>query len=530
MKNKKLSGSFYTPKVIADFMVEYLSEKMEGRESVSILEPSAGDGIFVRTVLENPSFKKAIRKVVAVEQSKRELNKVINCVEDKRFVPIYGDFLDYQDHAKSKFSLVIGNPPYVRSGLLEKRQIKLCSEIHSCAGLSSNKPKNIWTAFLVRCVEFTDNEGILAFVLPAEFLQVKFAAELREFIVKSFERVEIFTFSELLFEDCKGQDTVLLIAERQSTNKGVYYCNIDKIHELDQRNFTLTQNIKILESKWNHHHLDSEALELLEKLNKQLHRVDHYCASKAGIVTAANDFFIVNKELIDEYSLSDYVQPIIQRGVYVNGSVEVDNNEFQKIVNSKPAYLLALNRDSVIRTNARLWNYLEQGKERNLHKRFKTKLRENWYEVPNVGIAPEAFFFKRCDEYPKLLKNTAAVLATDSAYIINMREAYEIEKLIYSFYNSLTLCFAEMRGRSYGGGVLELTPNEFKSLPVPYYRNRVDFPTYVTGFKNKSSIKEVCDMNDLILLKAVDPQLDNDSIVKLGLIREKLYLRRIKNG
>ena len=29
MKNKKNTGSFYTPKIIADFLVEYLSKKLE---------------------------------------------------------------------------------------------------------------------------------------------------------------------------------------------------------------------------------------------------------------------------------------------------------------------------------------------------------------------------------------------------------------------------------------------------------------------------------------------------------------------
>ena len=32
----------------------------------------------------------------------------------------------------------------------------------------------------------------------------------------------------------------------------------------------------------------------------------------------------------------------------------------------------------------------------------------------------------------------------------------------------ITLIYAELMGRKYGGGVLELTPNEFKNLPILY--------------------------------------------------------------
>ena len=38
--------------------------------------------------------------------------------------------------------------------------------------------------------------------------------------------------------------------------------------------------------------------------------------------------------------------------------------------------------------------------------------------------------------------------------------------------NSLTWAFAEIRGRSYGGGVLELEPNEADALPFPPHPGR----------------------------------------------------------
>jgi adenine-specific DNA-methyltransferase len=110
-----------------------------------------------------------------------------------------------------------------------------------------------------------------------------------------------------------------------------------------------------------------------------------------------------------------------------------------------------------------------------------------------------------------------------------MKENFKIENFIFSFYNSLTLSFAELHGRYYGGGVLELTPNEFKNLPVPYVENSsFNFDSYINDFKNKSSIKDICKLNDKIILKSVDKNLDDDSIMKLFNIREKLYHRRLK--
>jgi len=110
-----------------------------------------------------------------------------------------------------------------------------------------------------------------------------------------------------------------------------------------------------------------------------------------------------------------------------------------------------------------------------------------------------------------------------------MKEDYDIENLIFSFYNSLTLSFAELNGRYYGGGVLELTPNEFKNLPVPYMNVGVrEFNSFVKNFKGKTSIKEICQKNDAAILKSIDSNIDSDSINKIYSIREKLYLRRNK--
>jgi len=530
MINKKLSGSFYTPKLVADFLVSHLVKKFDDRQSISVLEPSAGDGIFIRTIYNEPAIAKKIKTIVAVEKNGTELNKIIKDVKQPSLKAIHSDFLDFQNGNRRTFGLVIGNPPYIRKGLLKKKQLEMCVDIHARANLAAIKTKNIWTAFLVRCIEFTEENGILAFVLPSELLQVKFAAELRDLIIKEFERVEIFTFNELLFNDCKGQDTLILIAERKSNSKGIYYCNIDKSSDLDKGKFTLAQNAKIKESKWTHHHLETDEIELLEKLKNQIKTVNDYSTSKAGIVTAANDYFIVDEKTVEEYSLHDFIRPIIKKGLFVNGSVELSANDFQLLVDqSKPAYLIALNQNSAIRKNAKLWSYLKIGEEKDIPNRYKTSIRDNWYEVPNIGSEPEAFFFKRCNEYPKLIKNSAKVLATDSAYVISMKEGYAIENLIYSFYNSLTLSFAELQGRYYGGGVLELTPNEFKQLPIPFALIAPKrFQDYVDEFKSKKSIKEVCKEYDSFILKTIDKNLDSDNILKLFNIREKLYMRRVK--
>lgn len=531
MVHKKNTGSYYTPQPLANFIVEHLSEMLSTRDSISILEPSVGDGIFLKALDSNAFFANRNCQTVAIEKNKRAFTRIYTTYKESSVSILHQDFLLFSDEG-IKIDLVIGNPPYVKKNRLAQTQIKLGLSIHKGAGISEASFKNIWSAFLVKCIGLLNTNGILAFVLPAEFLQVKFASELRQLVESSFDRVEIFTFSELLFEECKGQDTILLIAQKSSEEKGVFVSNIESLANIDSKEVKMEKKTVVKDSKWSHFNLDSEELQLLEKLRTSTKLVSEYCNSKAGIVTAANGFFIVDDEKVKEYSLQSYIKPIIQRGLFVNGSVVVDCNDFDELVESgKPTNLLALNENSVIRKNQKINAYLKLGKQQGLHDRYKMTMREKWYEVPNVAAAPQAFFFKRCDEYPKLIKNTAKVLATDSAYYVDMKSGFNVNSLIYSFYNSFTLSLAELGGRYYGGGVLELTPNEFKGLHIPYVPITADkFKKFRQSFENKSSIQDICDLNDLAILKSVDEKIDSDTIKKLSAIRKKLLGRRIKSN
>ena len=60
--------------------------------------------------------------------------------------------------------------------------------------------------------------------------------------------------------------------------------------------------------------------------------------------------------------------------------------------------------------------------------------------------------------------------------------AERAQDLTFSFLNSLTFLFAEMLGRHYGGGVLELVPSEIERLPIPF------LPVRATDFEHADAL------------------------------------------
>ncbi|MEF3077811.1 Eco57I restriction-modification methylase domain-containing protein [Winogradskyella poriferorum] len=521
--NKKETGSYYTPSYLASFISKRVLSHFEGRKRMSILEPSVGDGAFI---FELEKAKDININLTALDINEVELKTASKKWSKKTASFIKTDFLEFS--TDKQFSAVVGNPPYVKKNILTSRQIELSKEIHSSEKLTEASVKNIWTTFLVKSNTILAKNGVLAFVLPSELLQVKFADEIREYLKKQFERIEIFTFNDLMFE-CKGQDTIVLFAYKKSDDKGEYFANISSKEILEQNSFVLKNNELLVTSKvkWTHHFLTSDELIFIDKLKKELKTVNDYSESRPGIVTAANKFFIINKETESQYKLSKYTKPIIQKGQFVNGSVVFNDSDFKQLEDDNlPSRLLQLNEDDRVSNDLR--NYLKQGESSNIPERYKCKIRNKWYVIPNISVKPDAIFFKRSHLYPKLLKNNSNAFVTDSAYKISMRDSYDLNSFIYSFYNTLTLLLSELDGRYYGGGVLELIPSEFKKLPIPYIEiNQSEFEKFTTYFENKSNIEQILNQNDFNVLNST-LGINEENIKRLTEIRNKLKKKRLR--
>ena len=324
MNSKKKTGSYYTPLDLADFIVQHLKPSLN--DTNSILEPSVGDGAFIKTIIANNI---PVNQISIVDINDEHFKNIQSIIPQEININTYKeDFLEYNNENKL-FSLIIGNPPYIKKNLLQKAQIDSCKSILTAAGLKSSA-KNIWTAFFIKSISLLDKNGILAMVLPAELLQVSFAEELRHYILNKFQRIEIITFDNLLFE-CKGQNTIIFIGYKESKNNGVYFSNIEN---LSDKKLTLNQNNYITHSpfKWSHHYLDTEDLQFIELLCKKIKLIGDYCETKPGIVSAANSYFIINEETENKFHLHKYTLPILQRGLFVNDDIIYTKEAYAKLI------------------------------------------------------------------------------------------------------------------------------------------------------------------------------------------------------
>ena len=95
-----------------------------------------------------------------------------------------------------------------------------------------------------------------------------------------------------------------------------------------------------------------------------------------------------------------------------------------------------------------------------------------------------------------------------------------------AFLNSLTFAFAEVTGRSYGGGVLTFEPSEAERLPLPLCNAEQLDPRQIDNLLRTNDIEATLDMTDRVLLRD-GLGLSDAEIKTLRGIWEKLRDRRI---
>lgn len=299
-----------------------------------------------------------------------------------------------------------------------------------------------------------------------------------------------------------------------------------------EENKLLTTTTNILKqkkylNKWLWYLMTNEEVELLNILQKKFSSINKYCNSNAGIVTGNNNFFILNSEQVNKYNLNNWVKPILKKSSFIQNSLIFSEDDFKLINDSNtPCYLLDLNNIDKDNIPVEIQTYLELGINLKIDQGYKCKVRNTWYKVPSI-LSTEGIFFKRVHLVPKLIKNKMDVLITDTGYRISMNDGYNINSLIFSFYNTLTLLFLELNGRSYGGGVLEITPNEFKDIIIPYVDvNEDEFVKLHNLMSKKELLDDVLQYTDELILKQ-NFGIDEETLIKLRNLREKLVTFRV---
>lgn len=532
---QKLRGAYYTPLQLADAIVGlFASENI-----CSVLEPSCGDGVFLDS-LNDTGMIDRISIIQAVEIEKDEAEKVQIRYADKKNVEVCNeDFFDFfkRVQGKKSYDLILGNPPYIRYQYLKERQREIQSQILTDNGMKANKLINAWVAFMVACVQLLSEHGKIAFVIPAEILQVAYAEDLRLYLSNHLAKITLITFEQLVFPGIE-QEVVVFIGEKDECEKGIRIIEMEnledfKILDIQKNGF---QRVPHAKEKWTKYFVSADEMQLIQQFrtDKRFAKFADYGLINVGITTGNNRYFSITEETSQKYQLEPATLPLIGRSSHAHGIYFTETDWNINKQNGKRARLINF-PDIPFEDYADGYKkYIEFGEQNKENEGYKCSIRDRWYIVPSVWI-PDAFFLRRNNLYPKFVLNRCGAVSTDTMHRIKFNADVEPENILLAYYNSVSFAFTEICGRSYGGGVLEILPGEMGNILLPKIehidleqRKKIleEIDAIVRSDENIEKALDLVDQEILVDLLKVEPSICK----QFRMIWKKMQKRRLGRG
>ena len=469
--SEKLRGAFYTSPSLVDACLRRIVELIDTRVPLRLLEPSSGDGAFIHG-LEPYIQRGEITEpdITCIELMESE---AAACREALRRHCLNGSvahssFFAWADKNNCIFDAVVGNPPFVRYQFVPDNDRLLAEWLLRARGKELQGVSNLWIPFVLLSLDLLREGGAFSLVLPSELLSTISGRQVRTELVHHFHSLRVDLFPRDAFPDIL-QDVLILSGirtNRAQSSRPVTFSEHgpDAIREWRH---DVSENAE----SWTRYLLTTEEREAFSVANALpgMHPLKEVATVGVAIVTGANDFFAVDEETIEKFELQQWARPLLARTADSLGIVFTENDHCEGRQQGKKSWLLDF---SEIKPDpmqfAKPAEYLKLGALQGLPSRYKCRIRSPWYRVPQIQHG-SLMLAKRAHQHHRLIYNQPSVVTTDTIYRGEMKpEFWEREsELVSGFHNSVTLLSAEIEGRTYGGGVLELVPSELGRLVVP---------------------------------------------------------------
>ncbi len=470
-KNNNAIGQIFTPNYIAEFMVKnllgFIQSYGKKPQTLSVLEPSAGEGIFLKFLLKNNFLG-----ITAYEMDTNLKENLLNSYPNVQFK--FDNFLGSDPN--KKFDLIIGNPPYLGQNYNAKIFQEYVREFPFCSKFFVGN-MDLFYFFIHLGIEKLNPSGFLSFITTNYWITKSKKTGIKLLKPHVLEECFLRQYIDLshlkVFEGAKGQHNCIFVLQKKTEHEKIQKknTNIEIIHLLginhnSQKAKTFNEEVfKSIARKENSRYINrytsaltnsdlrkDESWNLIypKAVQTIVNKIEKFCKIE-GKTTLLKDYFVIRNGLIlikdSIFILSEGKHLKIKDNdffIHIDGDylklTELEKTRLKKIYKSKSiksygynqednvGYVIYLNRDEFKQHTSLDRNYLLKRKYPNLVKylqQYEEELREiliNAKENPNNHYFPRRGSFIRQFE------------AEDKENLIDLEPLYDkAEKIFFKF-------------------------------------------------------------------------------------------------
>lgn len=468
----RTKGQFWTPDWVAEAMVAYvLTDAVD-----EVFDPAVGAGAFFRAAkaIAREKNQPVILSGMDIDPAALEQGLEQGLSRSDLAGVKIGDFVLHPP--SDKFSAIIANPPYIRHHRLSpetKQQLKQLSLETIGKPLDGRAGLHIY--FLIRALTLLGENGRLAFIMPADTCEGKFAHNLWHWISANYalDAVVAFTPDASPFPNVDTNPLIFFIRNAHPQQNFLWV----KCHESQTETFKLWVRSGFRSTPAG---LTITQRTLSEGLRTGLSRspmtgkVGRYVLGDfvrivRGVATGANDFFFMTAEQIEQLHIPErYFTRAVGR------TRDVPTEEITQATldgleaKGRPTFLLALNGDDFDAYPESLKAYLKKGEFLGLPQKPLISQRKPWYKTESR--TPPPFLFSYLGRRnSRFIRNTARVIPlTGFLCVYPKYDDQDYHECLWEILNHPdTVTNLAMIGKSYGDGAIKVEPRALEKLPIP---------------------------------------------------------------
>jgi hypothetical protein len=361
---------------VAEAMAAYVSQNTN-----LVFDPATGRGAFYEALLKlNKPEISFFGTDVDKEVLKDTIYKQESCVVELR------DFI--KNPPQRKFKAIVANPPYIRHHRIDgetKAFVKKFSSISTGLAIDGRAGYHIY--FFIQALNLLEPDGRLAFIMPADTCEGKFAKNLWKWISEKFCIEGVITFAEEAtpFPSVDTNAMVFLIKNSKPT-KTLQWVKANEAYSPDLFNFISSD-------------FEKGNFETLEIITRQLNEgiatgfsrpeqnhndfkfhLNDFAKVMRGIATGSNEFFFLTAQQVKEIGIpKEFIKRAIGRTRDAAKSILTVEDLEQLEKENRPTYLFSINGYSSFPNSVS--KYLKVGEEMELPNRSLIKQRKPWYKM-----------------------------------------------------------------------------------------------------------------------------------------------------
>lgn len=516
--NKDKNGIVFTPKYITEFIIENAFTNLTTyNKSISIIDPSCGCGSFLVTTVEYlaKKFKQPIDLIIEQNIYGIDINpdNVHHCTIILKLLSAkHGGNYDNlklnilcknslkinwaEEFNINNFNYIIGNPPYANPHDLDENTAQFLKNTFST---TKNGTFNIYYAFIEKSVSFLKKGGVLGYIVPNNFLTIKSAFSLRQFLKNNKNLQKLINLgTNMVFKPIRTYNCIIFLKNEISQN--FEYCTIPKSNDIK---YTLS-NAKF--NSMNINQLNNDSWKLVdEKTSRNIKKIESQPISikdfiRTGIATLKDDVYFVEHDKLGFYKLLNkekiYIEDDLIKTIYKIPELKLyDNTDKAKrhiifpYSKTNNGYTL-INKNVFINLYPKTYDYLSSQREK-LDNRDKGKCSAlEWYAY---GRTQGLNKYGKKLLFPTFAKKATFTYIDDedtlfcNGYAVFENDIYELDILQKILNSDIMNYYIQNTSYSIEGGYYCYQKKYIQNFSIPWLNN-----------------------NDIELIKTASPKELND--------------------